>query len=294
MSAKTSVKYWALGTLLALFAIYQLLAPGKDAIHIAYVGSTEKDGRSIIQGIELYLKQINQNGGIDGKKIILDIFDDQNDPVRAREKAQEIAAGSQAVAVIGHIYSACSISGGEVYQQYGVPAITAVSTNVEVTAGNDWYFRVIYNDDFQGRFLANYVKAVLGQNAVSIIYEDLAYGSYLGRVFEQAANKQDLQVKYKWGFEVNDPNLDQRLQQITTELQSKEDAGVIFLATHLPEGIRLVALLKDAGIQNLILTPHAFSNETFPQSFAAYPKEKQQPGYYTNDIYPDSFINWFS
>ena len=65
----------------------------KDSIHIAYAGprsgESATDGECIIRGINLYLEIINQNGGINGKEDVLDIFDDQNDPVKAKEKALE-------------------------------------------------------------------------------------------------------------------------------------------------------------------------------------------------------------
>ena len=159
------IKYISIGIvlLIALFAVYWLLPSDEEnSIHIAYAGSESEDGQALIRGIEPYLKAINENGGIDGKKLVLDIFDDRNDPIVARQKVLEIVEENRAIAVIGHLYSTCSTSAGEVYRQHGIPAITAVSTNVKVAAGNDWYFRMIYNDDFQGRFLAHYVKSVFG------------------------------------------------------------------------------------------------------------------------------------
>ena len=87
------IKYISIGIvlLIALFAVYWLLPSDEEnSIHIAYAGSASEDGQALIRGIELYLKAINENGGIDGKKFVLYIFDDRNDPIVTRQIALKI------------------------------------------------------------------------------------------------------------------------------------------------------------------------------------------------------------
>jgi len=291
MKVKTSSKFLLHGLfLLPLFSFCQhITGDSEEAIHIAFVGSSSgesaSDSKAIVRGINLYLDQINRQGGIDGKKVVLEMFDDQNDPVKAKAVALQIARNNRTLAVLGHITGSCSISGGKIYSQYGVPAITSVSSDVDVTKGNKWYFRTLFNDDFQGRFLANYIHSVFKQRKVSIIQEDLTYGSSLAQVFEETANGLNMAVRFKRKFAVSDPDLDEKLSKIVTELKSTQDRGIIFLATQLAEGVKLVKLIRDANIQTQIIAPHAYSHKTFTQGFDTFPKERQNPGYYTNDIY---------
>lgn len=258
-------------------------------IHIALAapmsGPQSSVGKSFVHGVRLYLDDINRKGGIKGKKIVLDVFDDINNPATAKEKAIEIVNANRAVAVIGHYYSSCSIVAGEIYKKYGVPAISPASTNVKVTLNNPWYFRSSYNDNLQGRFLANYAKTVFRSNNVSIIHEDYEYGSYLAKVFAQTADEIGLNVKYTWGYSLDAEELDTKLIRIVNSLSEKKDAGVIFMASHAKEGIRLVQLMKDAGIRNTILAPDSFASESFQNAFSKYPKEQKIPGFYTNDIH---------
>ena len=272
----------------AVWASYRFFFK-QDTIHIALVGPMTGDnarvGRYFHQGVNLYLDRINLKGGIDGKKIVLDVFDDQNNSDKARDEAIKIKNENSAIAVIGHHYSSCSIAAGEIYKNYGIPAISPASTNVKVTKGNEWYFRSSFNDYLQGRFLVTYAKKVLGQNTISIICEDKPYGAYLCRVFQQTAKAINVEVKYKWDFEVDNEYLEQDLEQIVNELQYKEDAGAIFLATHAAEGGRLVRKMKDRLVRNPIMAPDAFASESFQNSFNKFPKEKSSPGYYTDGIY---------
>ncbi|OAD22699.1 Extracellular ligand-binding receptor [Candidatus Thiomargarita nelsonii] len=64
-------------------------------------GKSEANGKAMVQGIQLYLDQINQQGGIHGRPVELLIFDDQNQPELAKEVALKITKESQALAVIG-------------------------------------------------------------------------------------------------------------------------------------------------------------------------------------------------
>jgi len=256
------------------------------AIHIAFVGpmsgENAKVGQSMSQAIQLYLDKINQQGGINHQKIVLDIFDDQNNPYQATKVAKDIVKQNLAVAVIGHHYSSCSINGGKIYKGEGIPAITPASTLIDVTQDNNWYFRTIFNDKSQTSFLAHYAKRILHKNTVSIIHTNDPYGSSLAGLFEKAS-KDLIDIKHKWSF--SSANLEQEIATIVSDLQSQSDSSLIFLATHASEGVQLVKLLRDAGITNSFIVPDSYAGKTFSEGFSNYPNEKLNPGYYTNDIY---------
>ncbi len=280
---------WAAAIILPVFiwASYSLFFK-EQSIHVAIVGPMSGDNavawKLTVQAAQLYFDTLNKKGGVNGKPIILDVFDDQNDPVNANARAVEIVEQDRAVAVIGHDYSSCSISGGKVYAKHRIPAVSTSSTNVKVTENNDWYFRTIFNDSLQGRFLAHYAKKVLGHQKVSVIYKGRTKGNYLAQVFEETSQKLGVEVKYKWAFD-EENNYEQLLARIVADLRVKPDAGLIFLAVHAAEGIKLVKLIKDAGIQNPIIVQEDLASKTFQQGFNDFPKEKLKPGYYTNGIY---------
>lgn len=261
-----------------------------ETVHIAMVapmsGESKAVGNSFIQGVNLYLDSVNEKGGIYGKKIVLDVYDDQNNKDFAREKAEQIVEQKRAVAVIGHHFSSCSIEAGKIYKEYGIPAVTPASTHVDVTKKNEWYFRSTFNDDIQGRFIASYANKVFGADKVSIIYEDDAYGNYIAKVFEKTCNDLGVEIRDKWLIEIESKVLEQELSRIVADLQYKEkEAGVIFISTHAEPGSRIVKMIRDAGITNTIIAPDSFSSESFQQLFLKYLKEKNSPGFYTDGIY---------
>jgi branched-chain amino acid transport system substrate-binding protein len=130
-----------------------------DALYIAVVGpmtgDDERDGADMVKGIRLYLDQVNEAGGIDGKRVELLEFDDQNDKGLARKKALEIVEQDKVLLVLGHYFSSTSLAGGELYKEAGIPAISGSATAGSVTEGNDWYFRVTFSNHSQAVFSAN-------------------------------------------------------------------------------------------------------------------------------------------
>ncbi|MFK5969023.1 MAG: ABC transporter substrate-binding protein [Candidatus Marithrix sp.] len=258
-------------------------------IYIAFIGPMSGNGAAagklMTQAIQMQLDKVNAKGGVNGRQILLNSFDDKNDKTQAKQQALAIVEQNKAIAVIGHWYSSASISGGEIYKQYKIPAISPGSTNVNVTLNNDWYFRTIFNAKSSGQFLANYVKKVFKQDNVIIIQEEAAYGAYLADVFAETTIQMDGKVNYRWEFDSADANLDKVLAQIINCLKTKSDAGVIFLAVQAVEGIKLVKLMKEAGITNRIISETSFSEKTFIHGFNKFPIEKTNPGYYTNNIY---------
>jgi len=264
------------------------------AIYAAFIGPTETPaGKMMSQAVRLYFDSINEKGGVNGKELKLDLFDDQNDcgsdekeESKAKEEALNLVKANKYVAVVGHWYSGCSIRGGKVYKKYAIPAITPGSVNVKVTAGNDWYFRSIFTSKASGQFLAHYIQKVFHQSNVTIIHETAAYGAYLAQVFEQTAVELGMQVKNQKSYDPNDPKLDDTFKQIVDDLvKVKDQAGVIFLAVQAGEGVKLVKRIKDAKIDNIIIGETSLSEQAFVEGFKDFSREKATPGFYTNDIY---------
>ena len=287
--------------LLVLVWTFHESFPTKEGenIYIAFIGPTSGDGaaagKTMTQAIELYLAEINsQKEQLNGKTVKLITFDDENDCKsggKAEKEARRIVEENQVVAVIGHWYSGCSITGGKIYKNSGIPAITPGSVNVKVTQGNEWYFRNIYNASASGQFLAYYVKKVFRLNQVTIIDDGSEYGSYLAEEFEKKALDLEMEVTNRWKFQSKDENNKEinnkkTFQSFVDKLeQDGNTAGAIMLAVQASEGVGLVKLIKEAGIKNPIISGSGFSERTFTEGFKDFPREKAAPGYYTNDIY---------
>ena len=282
------LKRWLVLALVAaaLLSFYWLVARLQgDEIHIAYAGPLSgpsgADSKAVIAAVELYFDQINRQGGISGKKLVLHRFDDGNDPAKARQVARQIAGDERFIAIIGHNSSSCSISAGPIYAEAGIPAVSFSATNNAVTRGNDWYFRTIYNDDFQGQFLANYIHKVFAGRPVVIASDRGQYGVDLAQIFVRTAREIGLEVggHYRFG------PADSSLAAAAVQMEAAADSSLFFVAAGPATGARLIRLLRDRGVDNQIVGPDAFATAAFRDIFAKLSGGAAQPGFYSEGIY---------
>jgi branched-chain amino acid transport system substrate-binding protein len=279
---------------LLLLALLTLSCPGNERaggepIRIAFAGPTSgpsaQDGLSAVHAIELVLERVNESGGVGGRPVVLDVYDDANDPERARSNAPSIAEQSTTLAVIGHNFSTCSIAAGEVYAARGLPAVSSAATSVAVTRDNPWYFRVIYDDRAQGRFLTAYVAEVLGGERFGIAHETDAYGAYLAEVMQATAPEVGAGVAGRWSFDPADPRLDARLAAIAREVSAASGPPVLVLAMQPEAGVALVKHLRDRGFDGELVVTDALASQAFADGFRAFPEERSRRGFYTDGIY---------
>lgn len=259
-----------------------------EPIHIAFAGPMTGDGAAagqmMTRAIQLYLDEINEQGGINGRRVELKIYDDQDDPETARVVAQQIVDDGQAVAVIGHWFSSSSIAAGDIYRENQIPAISPGSVDPQVTADNDWYFRSIYTSDVPGRFIAHYSAHVLQRTAVTLIHEDLPYGANLANAVGETAATLNLEVN-RIGFETGDPELADRFDEIVEEVQQLDNSGVIVLAVHATEAHQLVQRIRDAGLANPIIGGSSLSEQTFVDGLRKLTRSSPDADRYSRQLY---------
>ena len=244
----------------------------------------------MVDGVKLYVSEINERGGVNGKKLEVLVYDDQNSKDVAREKAMEIAKDSSALAVIGHYYSTTSVEGGKIYNAFGIPAVTPSATASEVTEESDWYFGVVPDTNLQGKFAAIYTNEILNYNKVNIVHERAAYGSALNRSFARTANDLGLHIQNVWEVDTETDDVDTKLEDIALDLRNDADPGVLFLALQDHEAAKVVRLIADQGIDLTIIGGDAVGSESFPKKFKDNILRKRGSGYYTDGIYATTFF----
>jgi branched-chain amino acid transport system substrate-binding protein len=265
---------------------------GKEPVYIAVSGpisgSRQPNGEAMVQGIRLYLDEINQEGGIDGRPIKLLVYNDQNKPELAKANALEIATQTQALAVIGHYSSTTSLAASPIYKEYGVPAITGSATADALTNENNWYFRTIFNNSDQGALIANYVRKILGYEEASILYDEDAYGSTLKDAFTHTAKRIGLSIKHQWSFDSVEPTeVKKTIYQMFDDVKkAPEEAGMLFFAIHSTEAVRaIVKLPQIRQVRVSIIGADALSSSNFTDKLSQFPQEQAQPGYFSDGVY---------
>ncbi len=232
----------------------------QDPLEIAYAGPSTSV--HVIQSVKMAFEEVNEQGGIEGRKLVLNQFIEQNDKDRALSNAQVLANGKN-LAVIGHNYSSISFPVGKVYAAKGIPAITPTSTSVKVTIDNDWYFRTVFNDRLPARFGALYAKDVFQEDTVSIISDNELFGKFLGDEFLKNTQSMGLQIAYHHVFDYKAPNRKAQFDRIIKDLLQLPKQGIIFLGMYSLDAAQLVMHIRDAGLSNIIMGGDTLVVEAF-------------------------------
>lgn len=280
---------------LMLFIGAGIYLNNRDAIYLAVAGPTDGNnisGIEMVQGVQLYLDHVNDQGGVNGKKVKLLVFDDRNEAKVADKKAREIVKSTSALAVLGHLYSSTSTAGGKIYQQLGMPAISGSATADLVTKDNDWYFRVIFNNRLQANFIANYAQKILEHQRASIIYSSDSYGETLKESFANTFTGLGGEIKHQWAIDAKASDFEQRQKAIVTDLlrSKNEDPGIIFFAAHNSDVVNLIVQMRRKELNYPLIGADSLGNVVFAQQFQEYAEEQALPGYFSDDIYAISPI----
>lgn len=168
----------AFAFILALTMVVSLFACGKkdanpdggdsssdDTFTIAYIGPLTGEasawGTPEANTLKLLVDQVNAEGGIAGKKVILNTYDNRGDNVETTNAAKKAIEVGGADVIVGCNSSGASLALASVCEEYKVPSVATCATNSKVTEddnGNvrEWTFRVCLADPALGNVMAKY------------------------------------------------------------------------------------------------------------------------------------------
>src|SRR5690349_1874951 len=96
-----------------------------DEVHIGVIaplsGPAASYGQDIENGIKLAADEINQQGGIAGRKLVLDDGDDRGSPKDAANVAQKFVSDNRVLAMIGGATSTATFGAAPVAQRGKLP-----------------------------------------------------------------------------------------------------------------------------------------------------------------------------
>ena len=159
-------------------------------------GDVSVYGIAVANGASLYIKQVNEAGGINGKQIELIQMDEQGDATQAVNCFTQMV-DQGITALIGDVTTTPTLAVVAATQDYNMPMVTASATAEAVTydAETDTVyqnvFRTTFTDPFQGVKMADYATDKLGYTRAAVIYQIGAdYNEGLATNFESefAAN----------------------------------------------------------------------------------------------------------
>jgi len=149
-------------------------------------GPDSDEGFRSLNGLYLAKKEINENGGILGKKLDVIILNDHGDEKYVVKQYNSLKEKGVA-AIIGSSYSKVTIELAKASEKDGMPVISPTATSPEVTKGRKNVFRAIFIDDYQAEVMAYFAYNSLNTKT-AVVMNKRGQENY-GRLAEIFAEK---------------------------------------------------------------------------------------------------------
>ena len=205
-------------------------------------------GVTTTNGAELAVKEINENGGILGKKIeyiMLDTKGDSTEAVMAYNKlVDEKVAG-----IIGEVTSKPTLAVAEVAVQDNMPLITPTGTQVDITEVGPNIFRVCFTNPYQGKVLAITSKERLGANTVAVMLNNSSdYSDGIAKAFIEESEKLGMKVMGVEGYADGDKDF---RPQLTKLAAMNPDA--ILIPEYYEQAALIATQAREVGVKSIFV-----------------------------------------
>ena len=205
-------------------------------------------GVTTTNGAELAVKEINENGGILGKKIeyiILDTKGDSTEAVMAYNKlVDEKVAG-----IIGEVTSKPTLAVAEVAVQDNMPLITPTGTQVDITEAGPNVFRVCFTNPYQGKVLAITSKERLGADTVAVMLNNSSdYSDGITKAFIEESEKLGMKVMGVEGYSDGDKDFRPQLTKLAAM-----NPDVVLIPEYYEQAALIATQAREVGVKSIFV-----------------------------------------
>ncbi len=216
------------------------------------------DGPSL-NGAKLAVKEINEAGGLLGKKVELVSVDGKTDQTASTNGASRLIEVDKVSAIIGFSDSNYALAAGPIAQAAQVPFVTSGATLPSLPDQvGDYFFMAAFGDDAQAYAIADYAIEEMGAKTAYVLKDTaMDFTMNLAAFFEErfkAANGED-SIVLEDTFKTGDQDYS---AQITRLKASGLNPDVLFVSSGPSDCGPIVKQLRDAGIDIPVISGDGF------------------------------------
>lgn len=214
-----------------------------------YTGDYAVYGLAVRNGAQLYIDQVNANGGINGKQIEVIAYDNKGDSAEAVTAFNKMV-DEGITALIGDVLTGNTIAVVAEANPINMPMITASATAAEVTYNSETgtlysnVFRTCFIDPFQGEKMAQYAAEVLGAKSAAVICQTgNDYSEGLADAFRQKCAELGVSVVADEGYSKGDVDFRSQLTNIAAAAPD-----VVFCPNYYQDDGLIVTQAREVGL----------------------------------------------
>jgi branched-chain amino acid transport system substrate-binding protein len=242
----------------------RLQAAQAETVKIAVsvpIGTKLNIAQEILRGVAQAQHEINQQGGINGAGLIVEIINDDNDPKIAVQIAEKLVEDPSVLAIVGHNTGDASLAAAPIYQQNGVVMISPTTFNIEVSRVGNYIFRAAPTPQAMALPLVDYMLQRSKAAKILTCYDSQApdQSVFKNAVVTLLTSKGGTVVEVPCDYSANgfDP-------QTTVEQGIDQGATGIFLGTNINNFDPTLEVIRaNQGRLPLYSSPTLYTQEIF-------------------------------
>lgn len=200
-------------------------------------------------GIELAVEEINANGGVNGKKLVMVSEDDEGNPEKSVNAYKKIVTKDKVKFIVGSLTSGCTQAISSLAQAQKVLLIAPAATAPAITEAGDYVYRACFIDPFQGTVGAKFAAETLGSKNAAVLYDTgNDYSSGLTDNFVKTFEANGGTVVAKESYSTGDKDFNAQLTKIKN---AKPD--VVYLPDYYGTVALIAKQLRAQGINTPIV-----------------------------------------
>ena len=253
----------------------------KIGVITSLTGSNAAFGQAHKNGYTIALEEINARGGLLGKKVELDYYDDQSRPDQAVQGVSKLVDQDRVPIVLGAYSSESTRAIVPVVTQKQVPLIipTAVADNV-MESNSPWIFRICAGSGSFAAATLDFLKNNGDPKKLAIVYENTNFGQSNNKSMTEAAKAAGLDLVDNEAYQASSPDYKSLLQRV-----KGKNPEVVYFASYLLDASTLMR-----QSEQLALNPKYYTSAGTGFAAAEFPTPDKGAGKYAE--YTFSVSQW--
>jgi branched-chain amino acid transport system substrate-binding protein len=205
---------------------------------------------------ELAIDEINNAGGIGGRRLKLVVEDDRCQPAEGVSAFNRIMATATPAAILGAVCSSVTLAIAPLAEARKTVLISPASTSPKVTTAGDFIFRVIPSRSLRGRIFAEYLYHERGLRRLAVLYINNEGGIGGSSSFKA-------QFTQLGGVVVDEETYEQGATDVRAQLAKIKDANAdgVMVGSYPPDTVLVLRQARELSLQQpLFFTTEAVQN----------------------------------
>ena len=195
------------------------MEPIKIGLTAPLTGGSSSMGIALVHGAQIAVDEINEKGGVLGRKIIFIEKDDEAKPEKSVLNAKELIEQEKVVANVGYCNTGLILASGHQFQEAKIPLIVPCAAGSAVTKlfekePQNYIFRVALNDGYQSKMIAYETVKKRGFKKVALMTDMTPYGVGGAKDNTAALKEYGIEPMIHEQFNVGDKDMSPQLERI--------------------------------------------------------------------------------